>query len=86
MKAVKKGQLLWRRWGVILHDVGGVVSRWDSIYPCVRRLLTRIRSRRKKKRMSFAPDFELPDTEGRTHRLVDYAGQWLLLVFHRHLG
>jgi peroxiredoxin Q/BCP len=36
--------------------------------------------------MSLAPDFELSDTEGRTHRLADYAGQWLLLVFHRHLG
>jgi peroxiredoxin len=30
--------------------------------------------------------FELPDAEGRTHRLGDYRGHWLLLVFHRHLG
>jgi hypothetical protein len=28
----------------------------------------------------------LPDTNGRTHRLADYAGRWLLMVFHRHLG
>lgn len=33
-----------------------------------------------------AVDFELPDTEGRTHRLADYAGRWLLMVFHRHLA
>jgi peroxiredoxin len=30
--------------------------------------------------------FELQDTDGRTHRLSDYRGCWLLLVFHRHLG
>ncbi len=30
--------------------------------------------------------FELPDAEGRIHRLADYHGHWLLLVFHRHLG
>ena len=30
--------------------------------------------------------FELPDADGRTHRLADYQGEWLLLVFHRHLG
>jgi peroxiredoxin len=29
--------------------------------------------------------FELPDTKDRIHRLDDYAGRWLLLVFHRHL-
>ena len=32
-----------------------------------------------------AADFQLPDTEGRGHRLADYRGVWLLLVFHRHL-
>jgi peroxiredoxin len=30
--------------------------------------------------------FSLPDAEGRLHRLADYRGLWLLLVFHRHLG
>ena len=30
--------------------------------------------------------FELPDTSGRVHRLGDYDGSWLLLVFHRHLA
>jgi peroxiredoxin len=30
--------------------------------------------------------FELLDAEGRTHRLSEYRGHWLLLVFHRHLG
>ena len=29
--------------------------------------------------------FELTDTSGRAHRLDDYRGVWLLLVFHRHL-
>ena len=33
-----------------------------------------------------AVPFVLPDAEGRRHRLEDYAGHWLLLVFHRHLG
>jgi peroxiredoxin len=35
---------------------------------------------------SAAVDFELRDAEGRFHRLADYRGRWLLLVFHRHLG
>ena len=30
--------------------------------------------------------FELVDTADATHRLSDYQGKWLLLVFHRHLG
>lgn len=30
--------------------------------------------------------FALPDTQGRIHRLEDYKGSWLLMVFHRHLG
>ena len=33
-----------------------------------------------------AVPFLLRDTGGRTHRLDDYRGGWLLLVFHRHLG
>ena len=33
-----------------------------------------------------AAAFALPDTTGRVHRLEDYKGHWLLLVFHRHLG
>lgn len=33
-----------------------------------------------------APPFELRDSDGRTHLLSDYGGNWLLLVFHRHLG
>jgi len=33
-----------------------------------------------------AADFALPDTAGKVHRLADYRGRWLLLVFHRHLG
>lgn len=32
-----------------------------------------------------APDFRLRDGDGREHRLADYRGAWLLLVFHRHL-
>jgi peroxiredoxin len=30
--------------------------------------------------------FELADVEGKVHRLTDFSGKWLLLVFHRHLG
>jgi peroxiredoxin len=30
--------------------------------------------------------FTLPDSAGQRHRLADYRGHWLLLVFHRHLG
>jgi len=33
-----------------------------------------------------APDFALPDASGALHRLADWRGRWLLLVFHRHLG
>ena len=33
-----------------------------------------------------AAPFELLDAEGTLHSLGDYAGKWLLLVFHRHLG
>ncbi|MBI2478135.1 MAG: redoxin domain-containing protein [Planctomycetia bacterium] len=33
-----------------------------------------------------AVEFELKDPSGAVHRLRDYAGQWLLVVFHRHLG
>lgn len=32
-----------------------------------------------------AVDFRLRDAAGRAHRLSDYLGSWLLLVFHRHL-
>jgi peroxiredoxin len=30
--------------------------------------------------------FLLNDSNGQPHRLEDYRGHWLLLVFHRHLG
>ena len=30
--------------------------------------------------------FELTDTAGKVYRLSDFDGQWLLLMFHRHLG
>ncbi len=30
--------------------------------------------------------FELPDANGSVHRLSEYRGGWLLLVFHRHLA
>lgn len=33
-----------------------------------------------------APDFTLQDGGGRETRLQDYAGSWLLMVFHRHLA
>lgn len=33
-----------------------------------------------------AVPFHLPDSNGRPHRLEDYRGGWLLMVFHRHLG
>jgi peroxiredoxin len=33
-----------------------------------------------------AASFTLPDHEGIPQRLEDYAGRWLLMVFHRHLA
>jgi len=33
-----------------------------------------------------AVPFVLRDSEGRIHRLETYRGNWLLMVFHRHLG
>ena len=33
-----------------------------------------------------AVPFELKDTDGHSVRLEDFVGNWLLLVFHRHLG
>jgi peroxiredoxin len=32
-----------------------------------------------------AVPFALRDTRGSLHTLEEYAGSWLLLVFHRHL-
>lgn len=34
----------------------------------------------------LAVAFELRDAHQVVHRLEDYSGNWLLLVFHRHLG
>jgi len=31
---------------------------------------------------SLAPDFVLPDQNGKTHQLADYNGKWLLLYFY----
>ncbi len=33
-----------------------------------------------------AVPFRLRDESGRLHLLEDYRGNWLLMVFHRHLG
>ena len=30
--------------------------------------------------------FSLHDSTGRNHSLEEFAGSWLLMVFHRHLG
>lgn len=30
--------------------------------------------------------FRLRDSAGRGHTLEEYRGNWLLMVFHRHLG
>ena len=30
----------------------------------------------------IAPDFELPDQDGKKHRLSDYRGRWVLLYFY----
>jgi len=32
-----------------------------------------------------APDITLPTATGETLQLADFRGEWLLLVFHRHL-
>uniref|UniRef100_A0A7V4ALG9 thioredoxin-dependent peroxiredoxin n=1 Tax=Thermus tengchongensis TaxID=1214928 RepID=A0A7V4ALG9_9DEIN len=31
---------------------------------------------------SLAPDFALPDQDGRLHRLADYRGRWVVLYFY----
>ncbi|MEK7174590.1 MAG: thioredoxin-dependent thiol peroxidase [Patescibacteria group bacterium] len=31
---------------------------------------------------TLAPDFSLPDQNGKTHRLRDYRGEWVLLYFY----
>ena len=33
-----------------------------------------------------AVPFVLSGSHGKMHHLTDYAGSWVLLVFHRHLG
>lgn len=33
-----------------------------------------------------ALSFNLPDSTGVMHQLADFRGNWLLMVFHRHLG
>jgi peroxiredoxin len=33
-----------------------------------------------------AVPFRLRDIAGRVHTLEEYRGEWLLMVFHRHLG
>lgn len=33
-----------------------------------------------------AGPFSLHDSHGTVHSLEEYAGSWLLLMFHRHLG
>lgn len=33
-----------------------------------------------------AISFNLADSENKIHRLSDYTGNWLLMVFLRHLG
>ena len=33
-----------------------------------------------------AVPFAMTDTDGILHRLDEYAGSWLLMVFHRHLA
>jgi peroxiredoxin len=35
---------------------------------------------------SPAVAFALEDTAGTVHRLEQFRGRWLLMVFHRHLG
>jgi peroxiredoxin len=30
--------------------------------------------------------FDLQDANGESYNLDDFAGRWLLMVFHRHLG
>jgi peroxiredoxin len=35
---------------------------------------------------SPAVAFELEDTAGTVHRLEQFRGRWLLMVFHRHFG
>jgi hypothetical protein len=30
--------------------------------------------------------FNIRDSEGHSHNLESYKGNWLLMIFHRHLG
>lgn len=50
------------------------------------RVLERRGLKMKTKCGDAAVPFELPDIAGQIHRLSEYSGGWLLLVFHRHLG
>ena len=34
------------------------------------------------KENDIAPDFNLPDQDGKVHKLTDYKGRWLLLFFY----
>ena len=52
---------------------------------CARGPTTEAEERVKIRLGSPAPPFALKDTTGSVHRLEEYAGQWLLLIFHRHL-
>ena len=33
-----------------------------------------------------APQFRLSGADGKSYQMDDFLGNWLLLVFHRHLG
>jgi len=43
-------------------------------------------ARMKNLKEQAARPFHLFDSKGDEHVLEDYLGQWLLMVFHRHLG
>jgi hypothetical protein len=82
------------RWGS-----GGSAARWgEPLARGVRRLVAaavtvnpRPRELTREDEMmphvgSPAIEFALEDIAGAVHRLEHYRGQWLLMVFHRHLG
>lgn len=54
----------------VRHVAGGTTAQMEMSSPLVGRP---------------AAPFELPDADGRLHRLDEYRGRWLLLVMHRHL-
>jgi hypothetical protein len=64
--------------------------KWYILSPTIRKLFLRMRFgmqlSKSNKKGEVAPSFTLKGENGREVRLEDFAGNWLLMVFHRHLA